>query len=312
MFDLIVGKNVAYKAKTGGGTIADYTEIPLLAPGAMALFTEDNRLIETTVVAADLVGVKGFYVAVGRTNDQQVSNLIDRDAFHRVKCAYVAPVLQVTSVSALGLPVTYISGEEGELLINYHVPGREPAIMPERFSVSTKASDTNTTYVQRIVDKINNNSTHFTAVMVGAGVSITITAVDKNTRFDVAVRGVLEDATVTITTPAVYSVGDADDMLVAQKESGIYDGNTSPLYLSDKFYSVPSEIVADAQYIQYDIVWKTEARDSNFVRNVATPGVKIIAPTGTAIITALDAIFAVLLSAMPSTGAGNSPFAAIV
>lgn len=317
-YDLAVLKDLAYAVDGTGTPITSVNQIDTLAPGAIAFFTEDNRLITATTPAADLVGVKSFYVVAGRTNDQMKSALVDRDAFHRAKCTYVAPVLQISHVGNdgssgdLNLPATFIANEEGEVVVYMRQDGIEPAQVKERFSVSTRVSDTATTYVQRIVDKINNESKYVTAAIVGAGLGIELTAKMKNNTFSVGVNGILSDADIAVTTPAVFSQGDADDVsLQIETATDIYDGDTSPYWFSRQLFSRPSEVVANAQYDCYFLNWEAESRNAINSHNSKVQGLAIYAVNGSAIVGVIDTILALILPALPSTGSGMSPFASL-
>tara|TARA_R100000655_G_scaffold2992_6_gene11248 strand:- start:8986 stop:9927 length:942 start_codon:yes stop_codon:yes gene_type:complete len=307
MFDLIVGKDVAYKAKTGG-TIAGIHEVDLLLPGAIAVFAESGLMVETTTTAANLKDVKSFYIAVGRTNDVKVSQLIDRDSFHRIKNAYQAHTLQVTTVTPLNLPATYVAGEEAEVSIMLWDAGIEPAMLKERHSISVVSAETNTTCVQKIVDKINANSKYVTAAVTSAGVTFTLTAKSKNTTFDVGFNGpVIENAVATVSTPAVFSEGQGADLVGLESQGQIYDGSTSPIWYTDKLWTQAKEIVAATNYIQYQLNWEQESRSLNS-QNSAVLGTTMLLPTGTDIVTAMDTILGVLVTQVPSTGSGQAAF----
>tara|TARA_R110002096_G_scaffold517_4_gene3023 strand:- start:2244 stop:3188 length:945 start_codon:yes stop_codon:yes gene_type:complete len=311
MFDLVVGKTLAYKTKTGGGVIAGAHEIDLLSPGAIAIFAESGLMVETTTTAAALKDVKSFYIAAGRTNDVKVSQLIDRDSFHRFKGAYLASTLQVTTVTPLNLPTTYVAEEEAEVSIFLRDAGIEPAMLKERHSISVVASETNTTCVAKIVAKINADSKYVTALVTVAGTTFTLTAKSKNTTFDVGFNGpVIKDAIATVSTPAVFSKGQGADLVSLESQGQIYDGSTSPIWYSDKLFTQSKEIVTATNYIQYQLNWEQESRTLNS-QNTAILGVTMLLPTGTAIVTSVDAILALLVSTVPSTGSGQAAFSTL-
>ena len=311
MFDLIVGKDVAYKLKTGGGSIADINEVDLLAPGAIAVFAESGLMVETTTTAANLANVKSFYIAAGRTNDVKVSQLIDRDSFHRFKGAYLASTLQVTTVTPLNLPAVYVAEEEAEVSIFLRDAGIEPAMLKERHSISVVASETNTTCVAKIVAKINADSKYVTAAVVSEGVSFSLTAKSKNTTFDVGFNGpVIKDEIATVCTPAVFSKGQGADLVSLEAEGQTYDGSTSPIWYNDKLFTQPKEIVAATNYIQYQLNWEQESRSLNSEKT-AILGVTMILPTGSDIVTAMDTILGVLVTQIPSTGSGQAAFSTL-
>ena len=312
MFDFVVGKDLPYKDRVGGVVIADFNEISRLSPGAIAIFTEDNRLVATASPAAFFVGVNAFFIAVGRATDVLVTQYVDRDAFHRAKCAYVAPVLQVVTVTPLNFPSPFISEEEGEVVVSQHQDGIEPANQKDRHSVGAKTSDTNTTYLQRMVDKINASSRLVDAVVTGAGVSFTLTAKRKNETFDVGFNGpVFEEAVQTLTTPIVYSMGDADDLLQLEAEGKIYEGDTSPYWFPRQLFSKPDSVVAGETYVCYQLNWEAESRGPINSQNSAIIGVSAFFPDGAGIITTIDTILGLLVTAIPSTGSGPAAFSTL-
>ena len=311
MFDLIVGKDVAYKTKTGGGLIADINDVDLLAPGAVAIFAESGLMVETTTTAAALADVKSFRIAVGRATDVKVSQLIDRDAFHRAKCAYQAAVLQVTTLTPLNLPVTFAANEEGEVVIYQRQAGIEPAVSKERFSVSSTSIDTPTTYLIKVVAKINAGSKYADAVIVTPGVSFTLTAKKKNMTFEVGVNGVLSNAIITYTTPATFSQGDGDDLFLLESEGQVYDGDTSPYWFPKQLFSQPDEVVSAETYVCYQFNWEQESMSAINSQNSTIQGLSMFLPDGAAIVTAIDTILGTLVTVIPSTGSGGSPFSVL-
>jgi len=312
MFDFVVGKDLPYKDKVGGGTIADFNEIQLLSPGAVAIFTEDNRIVETTSIPAFFVGVKSFFFAIGRATDVLVTQFIDRDAFHRAKCAYVAPVKQLVTVTPLNFPTAFIADEEGEVIVWQQQDGIEPAAQKDRHSTGSKVSDTNTTYLQRMVDKINVQSRLVDAADVVAGVSFTLTAKRKNEVFQVGFGGpVFEEAVQTLTTPTTYSKGDADDLLSLEAEGKIYEGDTSPFWFPRQLFSKPDVVVAGETYVCYQLNWQAESRGPVNSQNSAIIGVSAFFPDGAAVVGNIDTILGLLVTAMPSTGSGSAPVATL-
>jgi hypothetical protein len=311
MFDLIVGKDVAYKTKTGGGTIADINEVDLLAPGAVAIFAESGLMVETATTAAALADVKSFRIAVGRATDVKVSQLIDRDAFHRAKCAYQAAVLQLVTLTPLNLPATFTANEEGEITVYQRQPGIEPAVAKERFSVSATIVDTPTTYLQKMVDKINAGSKFVNAVIVTPGVSFTLEAKKKNQTFEVGALGVLGNAVITYTTPPVFSVGDGDDLVLLESEGQIYDGDTSPYWFPRQLFSQPDEVVSAETYVCYQFNWEQESMSAINSQNSTIQGLSMFLPDGAAVVADIDTILATLVTVIPSTGSGGSPFSTL-
>ena len=318
IFDFLVGKNIAYAAKKGGGTIADANEMDLLDVGALALFTEDNRLINLAAlpaaVAAVLVGVHQVFWAVGRTTDVYISQKIDRDPFHRVKCAYLAPTLQVTTITTFGFPVTITAGQELELAVSVPQEGIEPAVEIQRYSLSTTAVDTPTTILNKLVAKINAtpaNKLYVTAAVTVPGTTITLTAIKKNMTFDVSLNGLIENAVATVSTPAVFSQGDGDDLMPLEEEFRTMRGHTSRVKWADKLFTQPTELVAAATYVQYIWQWEQEARSSLNSQNAVIKGVQLVIPSGAAVIGQLDALYATIFGTLPNTGSGNGVYTAL-
>lgn len=275
MKQILVNKSIAYAAKLGGGTIANIKELNLLDTGAVAVFTDGNVLITAANCATVTIDTKAFFVAVGNqatASKTYVSSLIPRMNLSYIKQAYVAPVKLVkyigydgtTAGTALNLP-TLVAGQEAFIKILNTTPGLrtmgsvyENEIM--RYSYVVKTGDTATTIVAALVASINADpNTIVVAAAIATPFGISLTAVDYDTTFSIALDGILNNATKEEPEGANPGVsvamkfGEGRDTQISALELAysVERGNDNQVHIPQYYYNVVSNVVLGANYDTY-------------------------------------------------------------
>lgn len=321
MKEIVIAKAVTYSAKVGGGTISGYNEVDLLLPGAVAIFTEDEVLITTATLPAAIANVKQFYIAVGQTdkngsNRSYVSQLVDRSAFHRSYCAYVAPVNQAIYVGydgaagTLNLPGTLIPGTIASMSIGVEKEGVEPHVMWSSYQHMVTSVDTDTTIVTDLVAQINADTrpwAKWTAAVIGVSpnLGISITSTENGQILLSSVDELLQYATRGILTPIVYGKGTPAQIAAEELETSSQDGNTNRVLYPAQFYSKPSQVDTTAQYATYTFEWEQERRQNHNAKAGFIKKLTVAVPAGTQL-TALTTIFTTILLQAPNQGNGGS------
>lgn len=325
-----------YLAKAGGGTIANAGELHLLAPGAVALLTENDTIIASTAVAADINHIKQFYIAVGEadaTLGARRSVLIDRDAFVLTQVDYNAPAKQVTqvglsnAVGSMNFPASYENGTFATIVITDTTPGRFEAKQVRRYTVPVNSGSTDASVIAALIAAFAADEDSIVvgaALGAGSDEGITITAKDFGTTFTVGVYDIIQYATVH-PAPDNNSVamflgsGTAD-----QVRELLYDGN---IQLGDSlrgsgyrlpngtggFYTRADQTVSGTCTI-YSLEWQQENRNSAQMNRGQKMQANIaVLTSATTVLGVIDTLLN-LLHTSPTTGSGSAPlgFAAAV
>ena len=323
MRELFVAKGaVAYAAKVGGGTIAAQNEVDVLEIGALALFTEDGTLITAATTPASIALVKQFYIAVGETdkdgkNITKTSRPIDRAAFHRTFCAYVAPVPQQIAVGydgaagSLNLPTTLIPGTIASLSVGIEHDGVEPHTHWGRYEYFVRPGDTDTIVAQGLVDAINADTQTFanwTAALIGAtpNLGISITADNAGEVLLVAYDDLIQQTTTNLAlTAIVYGKGTSSQIAEYEDLQNIENGDTSRREFRNLYFSKPSQVVPGAEYGTFTFEWASEHRAGGSVMPGYVKEAVIAIPAG-AQATALNTILTTIALLAPTSSTGGS------
>lgn len=286
MNQIIIGKDVAYAAKQGGGTITGYNEIDLLADGAIAVFSETGQLLTTSNVPAALADCKRVYFVSG-SNDgtsspmpaADISVLAIRAKASFVKKAYVAPVKvrkfigeNTSGDGDLNLPSPLVAGTEAFIRITDTSLGLiTTGNKVKRYSTLVTASSTANSVVEALVTAINDDADAIvTATEVGTGAGIKLDAKNFGVTFAISLDGILADANIdeSETSDAAYSTSDAVEINYGTGTSGqvkaIEDefsaqkGNTNKIHQSALWFNKPSKVVTGETYNIYSITWTGE------------------------------------------------------
>ena len=325
--NLVVAKpTVAYAAKTGGGTIANIYEINLLAPGAIAIFTEENVLVTTSTSAGSLVGTQQFWIACGSLDGRAAIKTapIDRNAFHQLKTAYVAPVKQVTIVGensagngSLNLPVTLVTDTSAFLRIA-EITGTYQAGDKLTYEVPVAVGETQHTLVAKMVAMINNNVQSIVVaapvVDTGVNVGITLTAKDFGVAFEVGYAELFANATIWkngngTSVTVVQGQGTLAQLTQLEQEADITTrGKSASMGQQHLWWKQPSELTfsGGTNFVTYNFKWKSELSMGAYVKDAGVNHAIVAIATGDGLIATFDTILALLAQA-PETGSGPSP-----
>lgn len=312
MKQILVSKNIAYAAKVGGGTIAGINEINLLDTGSLAVFTDKNELLTAANAAATLLDKKKFYFAVGNqlTNQSKtyISVPIPRVGTSYTKTAYVAPVKLIkyigndgtTAGTQLNYP-TLVTGDEAMIRItDTTLSFRTLSPDMKRYSQVVKTGDTAALITARLVTTINADPD---AIVVAAGVAsntgISLTSKDFNTTFDIALDGILVNATIEEpegSTPGVsvalnYGSGTSDQITAIEDSFSVERGNTNRSWQPQFWYTNTSLVIAGVTYNIYTLNWNANRDTALGRQDTYMFEVKVAIPSsGTVPTTAFEAV----------------------
>lgn len=315
MKQILVGKQIAYAAKTGGGTISGINELHLLATGAIACFAEDNTILTSSGVATELADKKKIYIAVGNQNDASksiLSTLIPRIGTDYSKTDYDAPVKLKKFIGAdgttAGTQLNYptlsgVVGQEAMIKIIDTTSGlRTTGDNIKRYSTTVKTGDTAAVLTARLVTIINAD---VDAIVTAAGVSsntgISLEVKDANTSFEIALSGVIENATIEepggdeegVSVPSTFGEGTSDLIKALEDLYSAERGNTNQLEQPDKWYSATSLVVDGETYDVYTFFWTGKRVSALGSQDTYTMEVKVAIPSsGTTPASAFETIMA--------------------
>ena len=321
---VFVGLNLAYAAKRGGGVIAGYHEAHLLDSGAIAIFDEENNIIQAATPLAQLIKVQKFYIAQGNTSQAatpKVSVAIDRNAFTQFFSAYKAPVSatvrvgKVATVGSWGFPGSFLDGTFATVVVhNQPADGYKPN-NTKRYTVKVFSTDTVVLIGQRLRDAINADSSAIVTATYTTGASddyLHLAAKAIGTSFTVGTDDLAANATVSKngtngTSDNFTGFGTLDKVKAALKEDALTRGQTNLNTANVPYYTYPDVLdsVTSGTFDGWTIQWKEEAHRAADVIQTATPCVAlflIVSGTGNADITTIMN----LLFQVPETGAGGS------
>lgn len=324
MKQILIGKQIAYAAKVGGGTISGINELNLLDTGAIACFAEDNTILTAAGVATELADKKRIYIAVGNQVDVSrsfLSTLIPRSGVDYSKKAYTAPVLQkkfvgydgTTAGTELALPATLEKGDEGQITIVNTTSGmRTIGTDIKRYTNNILAGETDgDAFIERLVAQINADPDRIVnAVEIGTSDGISLEAIDGTTTFEVSVSGILENASIVekgaavegVAVAPVFGEGTYDQVLALEDEYSVGRGDTNRLELRSTWYSNHSLATSGLTYNIYTISWMGKRNHNSGEQATYIHEVKIAIPSsGTAPTTAFETIMAEAFAGYAST-----------
>lgn len=263
MNKLMVLKDVAYAAKTGGGTITGYKDADALAPGAIAFLDDKGALITSVNAETTVNATKYFTAIVGRTGDTLIVPIIPREKISLTKTASVAAVKPVYTLggTASGTTLPFTSTGEVTIDISDSTLTNRHFTRSVRVSVTKLATNTNENFVDKVVAKINAFPNSFvTAAKVKDGGStyfgITITPKENNVSLQISTVGMWEGYLASATTALVHSVGTGADILQLEKDFSVEEGNGNYIDYTEAHYKRAFEANASANYDLVDLVWE--------------------------------------------------------
>lgn len=317
--------NKAYRAKRGGGTIAGFHEAHLLDTGAVAIFDEENNLILTTTLAADIAKTSKFRIAQGgidQASSPKWSAFIDRNAFTQAYVPYVAPVLQITRVGkvtdsgTLGLPGTLLDGTVATIVVTEVSPQGYLPNLTKRYTVKVFASDTATTITTRLRDAINADVNSIVTATVVNDVDdnyVQLTSKTVGIGFIVGTDDVIATATVhkdgaNGSTNNFAGVGTQAQVAAALAEDSLTRGNSNSVSRGNVQMYKYVDVLSGQSGLTFNIwtfQWKEEAHRANAVIQTATPIVALAAQVGATGLADLTTVINLVLQA-PESGAGGN------
>jgi hypothetical protein len=272
MNKILITKDVAYRAKKGGGTIASIKEINELAAGAIAFFTPDGSIIlvpadQTAPVvaaaAALLRDVKTVSIATGREVGANLVSMIPRRGVNEVNRqnykAAVKPIIRVGgTTAALALPFA-ASGDASIRVYDSSYTTRFNTAFANA-SEYKRVGETNEALLDRLIAQLNaNTSLEVTVAKLGAGTAnlgFTVTPKEDNITIEVAVGGMFEYASIVQTTQGNYSINSGADILQIEKDFSSDEGNGNYQEFTNEWYSRNMEANVSANYDVVNIMWE--------------------------------------------------------
>jgi hypothetical protein len=314
MESLFIAKpSVTYASKGGGATvIAGSEETNLLNPGALALFTESGTLITAATTPASIANVKQFYIALGTAVGTVISIPIDRQAFHRNYCPYVAPVNYAFAIGqdsggsgSLNFPTTLVPGTLASLSVGYEEEGYLQHVNWMNSEYVVQTGDVRADVVNALIADINSKpNKRWTASAVATDLGILITSDVNNERFLIRTDGLLRASDQGVDTEMTHGKGTPAQIRALEEKVSVREGNMNKTYLPQKHYSVPSEVDDTQDYDTYTFQWQTEDHMAAGASNTAIVTTTIAIPDGDQRTTLATILDDVLLT--PSTGSGSS------
>lgn len=292
MKQILIGTQLAYAAKAGGGTISGIKEINLLDIGAIAFFADDNTMLTTANAVTTLADKKSWYAAVGgdpKGAGSMISSHIPR-LYSRVdKKAYVAPVNQVSFIGSDGtqgsvnFPGTLVAGTEAIIRLTKTTLGlRTIGSVYEneikRYSEVVKTGDTVTTILNRLIvdinaDVTNGNGGFVNATAVGSTTGINLTTIDSHDTFAISLDGIAINANVgengmmdrvvgsaSASVAITYGEGIPSEIGALELAFSTEKGNTNQIWLPQYYYTQASLVNPNLNYDKTTISFSGERR----------------------------------------------------
>lgn len=253
---ICVLKDVAYAAKVGGGTIASAKEINLLAPGALAFFTDKGVLLTAANAAATVPDVKEVMVASGRSADNQLIGQVPRKLSNINVGTYRAFTKPVLTLGALSIGAS----DEGEISVRVSDTSYTSKynIRTASGSVYKKASTSISDAVDAVVAKLNATGSFIVATKTGTtpNFSITVTPKETGVTIGASLSGLIEGDSIATTTAMVHGVGTGADVLQLEKDFSVEEGNGNYIEYSADWYKRAMEADASANYDLITFLWE--------------------------------------------------------
>lgn len=343
MKQILVGKQIAYAAKVGGGTISGINQINLLDTGAIAFFTSNNLLITTANAATVLADKKEFYAAVGNQQTAAtgsktfISSMIPRLYSRIDKKGYLPAVNQISYIGydgtygSLNYPTVVVGNAATIKLIKTTKGLRnigaayESEIM--RFEQVARAGDTSATIIARLIVDINSVDTT-QAFVVAAAVSTTgikLTTINSYDTFTVAAGGDLTGSDVgengmlnrvyasstSLSIPITYGEGIPAEIAELEHLYSTERGNTNQIWLPQYYYQTPTLVDTTLTYDKTVISFAHQRSTATGNQWTSQNEIILAIPVGgssptTTVNTLLDVIFGGIYGAVPiETGSGS-------
>jgi hypothetical protein len=292
---VLVAKDVAYASKIGGGTVGNaFVDGNALVDGGIAFYTEDGRVLTAAGATATLAAqpnTKKIFASVGfgdLTKNPIQSGAMDRETAdvqflaYRAAVRHVVQVGQNAAIGALNLP-TLVERQEAILRV---IINKKGTLTPTRRSYSemVRVGDTGAAIITRLVAKIVADAdSRVTSAVLNSGTGFSLTSLYDNERIQVALDGILANATVyangEATSSSVQIVnGNGTYAQIAElaKLAESSEGHENRSWLQDAYWTGRSTLTPGTNYDVWTITWV-----NNRLRS--SPGVPHNAPFTTII-----------------------------
>lgn len=332
---VIIAKNLAYAAKTGGGTVANIYEVDLLEDNAVAIFDDNNGLVTAATTLASLEDNASFTVVTkidtgsGKTPQPNIVRMhgpIPRNAYNMTKQVYRAPVKhvlgvgndQVTVGAALNYP-TFVPGEVFSFRVNVrntlassvsaHGGQANGLFMQTKMfiEIPVAVGETAVTMTNKAVAAVNAHPGNqgvdkwVTAAALGGPVDgFSLTAQDFWTVIEVGLDYGFRNSSLNTIAAMVTGDGYVNQVTEDEFRAAGYLGKVSHTWLEGFLWDVNSQLPAgQTGFDTYTFEWYNKTAQQASVMNAQRNRLSIKVPTGVGLVATLDTIFG-LLSLTPA------------
>jgi hypothetical protein len=259
--EVIVTKAIAYTAQ---GTIALFEANA--AEGEVGIYNADTNVLITAAMAT---GTR-YYTVIKRDGQAFRTAPVIYDATRTRRTGYIAPVKQVTTINIPASIIGYVlkEGDYLGLATIETTPGNEPyPTIDWDEEIGNPIGATVLAQITAIVARINNpldlvqkdDGQQYSATIGtdgAGGQNIVITSFYFGQHFRVALRGVLQNGSVTYTTPFKLGVGDSDSVGRIENEGLVFAGVTTnyPGIANPDEFGVPTKFTVNSlTYVTYQL-----------------------------------------------------------
>ncbi len=308
MRDLIIGKDIAYALKVGGGTIAGVWEADVLTDGGIAIVDDEGALVAHN---ADPITAPYVELLTKTTTGSKRSFPLYNGQVEFSKLAYSAPVAKIMAVGSeeaaaagnksLNLPATISIGDVvGIGISNNSVPHEKTVGKYQDYTITVVSGDVLTgtganNIITKLVAKINADPKKIVTALAhedGAGNNdgIKLTGDTAGIEFNVYhIEGVLQNAEMSVVTKGEKGHGTAKSIAELLTATASRDGDNQYLKNTDLLYSGGNQIGASDTYTTYVLRAKVPNTDVISQSNKPPMELVIAVPSGSAaIIAAID------------------------
>ena len=293
MREILVTKDLAYAAKVGGGTIAGFSELDVLSPGAIGIFTETGGLVTVTSEQTILESIgtsKYIYIGVGGAQGPKISQLIptSKSLVRTSLKAYVAGTAQVIQVDDLSANSASLSVNDTEAIVRIKNLGAGTFPPAPAQQVSVRKTAAMTTY-ENVVDALiaAYNAKYLAAdrfaTLSKSGSShaaILVITAPVNQVLSVSVDGILAGVSVAQTVGATFSQGASAQVLELEKNFSTEKGNTNQTYQSDLWWKYAFVTDPAVNYVCRVLEWQLVHSNPLFSQNSNHHYLVLATPTG--------------------------------
>lgn len=312
MNKILILKDEAYAAISGGAAIATISDIDRLKQGALAVFDQNGDLVNPAALPGTyeyLIFVAGLAPDANGIPQNKISVPIPVVVDEWNQEDYQAPVKQVVAVGfPTGNSLTFDAVGEYSLVVldnsytnKYGV--RRVAASGYRMDYMSEED-----VVDDVVAKLNVTDSFVVATKVGSDVDgwgVTIAAKEYETIINVSLEGMFEgtpvytDGTNGSVLP-VYGLGYAPDVQQLEKDFSVFEGNANSVEYTEEYFSVPLETDLAVSYEMINILWKGTHASPSTVKNVMNNRLALAGVDGSTIMDNVQTILAGIMTTTKS------------